>query len=279
VTTHFLGHGDAVRAAAFSSDGRHLATGSADGTARLWDLAALQDHAPHRGRWLAGGFLSAVVAFSPDGRRLAMPEPWKGAGRIHLWDLQTGHEVVCKGDAQAMMTSVTFSPDGRWLVAGSMDRLAHVWNAVTGEPGVVLRGHDRGVLDARFSPDSQRVVTTSEDGTVRVWEASSGRQTLLLRKGSLRSAAFSPDGEQVLTGTAGPQSNSMGNQGWIWDAQTGKERAAFGSPRSLSKVPMTWSSDGQRLLAPFHRTGTSATARRCAFFVCATPPQTARCAA
>jgi WD40 repeat protein len=253
VATHFVGHGDTVRAAAFSPDGRFLATGSADGTARLWDLTALQAAAPHRQRWLAGGFRNVAVVFSPDGRRLAMPEPWQGWGRIHIWDLQKGQELVCKGDVRTMVTSVAFSPDGRWLVAASMDRLARLWDAGTGEPGVVLRGHEGGVLDARFSPDGRRVVTTSDDGTVRVWEADTGRQVLLLRKegAALRSAAFSPDGRRLLAGTVGPQGNdSMGNRGWTWDAETGKEQAAFGSPQSVSKVPLTWAPDGRHVLAP-----------------------------
>jgi WD40 repeat protein len=253
VAANFVGHGDTVRAAAFSPDGRFLATGSADGTARLWDLAALQPTAPHRQRWLAGGFLNAAVAFSPDGRRLAMPEAWQGRGRVHIWDLQKGEKLVCKGDLAGMVADVAFSPDGRWLVAAAMDQCAHLWDAGTGESGAVLRGHEGGVYGARFSPDSRRVVTTSDDDTVRVWEVAGGRQTLVLRKegAALRSASFSPDGRRLLTGTEGPQKrDSMGNQGWTWDAETGKEQAAFGSRQSISKVPLAWSPDGRRVLAP-----------------------------
>jgi WD40 repeat protein len=250
---HFAGHGDTVRAAAFSPDGRFLATGSADGTARLWDVAAPQPAAPHRGRWLVGGFNRPTVAFSPDGRRLAMPEPWRGKSRILICDIQSGRELVCKGEDQVFVTSVAFSPDGRWLVAGAIDGVARLWDAGTGEPGAVLRGHASRVVDARFSPDSRRVVTTSEDSTVRVWEPDTGREVLVLRKerASLRSAFFSPDGRQLLTGTVGPgHSGSMGNQGWIWDAETGKELGTLGSRNSIAHLPLAWSPDGLLVLAP-----------------------------
>jgi WD40 repeat protein len=252
VATNFVGHGDTVRAAAFSPDGRFLATGSADGTARLWDLGALQTTAPHRGRWKVDG----PSAFSADGRRLAVtslenPRRPGWASHIHIWDLDMHRAVVCKGDGQFLVTSLAFSPDGRRLVAGCWDRHARWWDTITGEPGPVLHGHEDKVLDARFSPDSSRIVTTSRDGTVRVWDAASGRQTLLLRKGraSLRSASFNPDGRLLLAGTAGPEADPMGNQGWIWDAETGKERAAFGASDSIAHVPMAWSPDGRRVLA------------------------------
>jgi WD40 repeat protein len=255
LTAAFVGHEAGVRAAAFSPDGRLLATGSADGTARLWDVAALEPTAPHRQRWQAGGYLSPAAALSPDGRLLALAEPWQGRGRIHVWDLRTGRKVLCKGEAGGMMTSCAFSPDSRWLVAASMDRLARVWEAGTGEPGAVLRGHEAGVLDAHFSPDGRRLVTTSEDSTARVWDAATGRQVLLLRKDgvALRTAAFSPDGRRLLTGSGVVQGDSRGNGNWIWDAQTGQELVAFGTPTSIPHMPLIWGPDGRHVLVPFPR--------------------------
>ena len=115
------GHDDDVAAVAVSGDGKWLATGSADKTVRLWELAT--------GRLTASlvGHTDLVVAvtFSSDSRWLATGGADKTA---RLWDVATGKPLATlEGHTRHYVTSVAFSADGNWLATGSDDNTARLW--------------------------------------------------------------------------------------------------------------------------------------------------------
>ena len=114
------GHGEAVRAVAFSKNGAILASGSVDTTIRLWDVASQTCAAE-----LADSSHPVFcVAFSPDGATLA-----SGGldATVRLWDVAAGTCVTILTDHTGPVTSVAFSPDGSVLASGSHDKTVRLW--------------------------------------------------------------------------------------------------------------------------------------------------------
>ena len=72
--------------------------------------------------------------------------------------------------------SAAFSPDGKLVVTGSLDRTAKIWGAGTGSERHSLVGHSSSVLSAAFSPDGKLVVTGSRDNTAKIWDAGTGSE-------------------------------------------------------------------------------------------------------
>jgi WD40 repeat protein len=115
---------------------------------------------------------------SPDGRLVAFEEE-RGHRRfvIVVVDVATGEEVVVLdpsgygfNDQDGDLADVrTFSPDGRWLLAGT--RRVGVWDLDSGELLTTFAGHGGESNDALFHPDGTSVLTTGRDGGLWRWDA------------------------------------------------------------------------------------------------------------
>ena len=183
------GHTARVAAVAVAKDGR-IATGSYDGTVRLWDAARrfLRGFDAHAGK------VEAVV-FSSDGSRLVTAGSDK---LVRLWDLATATEIVMAKEHVGWAVAVAVSADGRWIASGGHDSQVLLWNAVDGKLRMKLAGHGDRVASVAFSPDNRRLASGGLDKTVKIWDLDSGLELLsLANPGAVSGLAFSADGQQL----------------------------------------------------------------------------------
>jgi WD40 repeat protein/serine/threonine protein kinase len=238
----FIGHRDPVLSVSWSPDGTRLATGSWDGTAKVWDAASGRELLTVRG---FGGQVFSV-AFSPDGKLAS--GSWDGTAKI--WDAAGGRGPLNFESHTGRVTCVSWSPDGKRLATASADDTARIWDAAGGGELLTLQGHTspvhpivwaNGVLSVSWSPDGKRLATGSGDGTAKVWDAAGGpaRLTLDARTLAVSSVSWSPDGKRLATG------------GWdgtakVWDAAGGQLLLTL-KGHTARVLAVSWSPDGKRL--------------------------------
>lgn len=149
--------------AAFSPDGRQIATATADGIVQFWDGES--------GRATHGAMkhLARVshLEFSPDGRRLVTASEDRTA---RLWNTGTGGAATEALLHTAPVLFARFSADGRKLVTATSGRVLRVWDAETGLPLTDPLPHPAAIRAACFSPDGQRLASACDDPYVRLWD-------------------------------------------------------------------------------------------------------------
>ncbi len=203
-------HPGAIQAAVFSPDGRFIAIGGDDFTARLRDARTGEPV----GEPLVHPAKVGAIAYSPDGRTILTG---CDDGYTRTWDGHTGKpgELVFRHEAPVL--AVAWSPDGQSIVTGSFDNTARLWKAKTGEPIGVPMKHGRLVSAVAYSTDGRTVVTASWDKTARLWDAATGTPIgrPLEHRDWVSSVAISPDGQTILTGCYDRTAR-------FWNLQTGR---------------------------------------------------------
>jgi WD40 repeat protein len=152
-----------IRSFGFSPDGKLLASGSRDRTARIWNARTgrLLHVLQHQGYVLD-------EQFSRDGRSLVTASQ---DGAAYVWDVASGQRELLLVGATGAINAAVFSPDGNRIATASDDLLARIYYGADGRLLAPLAGHGKAVTSVEFDPSGRTVVTGSSDGTARLWEA------------------------------------------------------------------------------------------------------------
>ena len=160
-------HSNRVVSLAFSPVGTHLASGSRDGTVRLWDWSNRRVVRSFSGD--GSGFRS--VAFSPDGRLLAAGNE---NGEVVFCDAGNNWSPDAKKTHSGAVSCVAFSPSDPILASASDDMTIRLWNSVERQVVRTLTGHSSYVARLAFSPNGQFLASSSSDKTIRLWSLPQG---------------------------------------------------------------------------------------------------------
>ncbi|NOY38459.1 MAG: WD40 repeat domain-containing protein [Chlorobi bacterium] len=219
-----------------------------------------------------------AVQFHPDGRRLLSASSDK---RCRIYDTETGR-VVITIPFDREVHAATFTPDGKYIVAGAGSYLKIY--TTNGEYYKTYKGHSTAIWSLETGPGGRYVVTGSYDKAFYLWDIIEGKkqQTFTGHVKSVLAVAFSPDGKTVASGSLDQtvrlwkinepsgmpvQGNHSGNivdlafspdgkllasasrdqQVILWDVATGRKVKSFAHPSEVFSV--TFSPDGTYLVS------------------------------
>ena len=111
------------------------------------------------------GKLLNALAFSPDGKRLAVA----CADHFLVCDAHTGKRLFRGRGHQSQVTALEFAPDGKFLVSTAREPEVRLWDQA-GKGRSVNPGHTAAVVSLAIAPDSKSVATGDANGTVLVWD-------------------------------------------------------------------------------------------------------------
>ncbi len=230
----------------FTSDGKKLVSGNYDKVIRIWNFEE------RKLIQKLGGVANVIynIALSPNGQSLAVTGTpgFGGGGFIQVLDLKRGN-VAKSFDANILGMDIRYSPDGKYMVAGTYNKGIGVWDVLTSQKIEAFERHDKATAFA-ISPDSKIMVCSNRDASYPDMTLYSFPEGEPIKTFGLPHNAniflFAPDGRSVYVGF------NSDDKTFRIDITTGKTMQTFrhageyNSVTGIRKLQLT--SDGTTLL-------------------------------
>lgn len=159
-----------------------------------------------------------------------------------IWSLDTGAKLQDLHYASKEVTSLVFSPDGRWLATAGQNSRIHMWQTTDWQEIRSFGEHDGTITSIAWSPDGRAIASAGRDRAVRIWDPHTGEciQNFLDLNDVVRCVTWSPDGKH-LAAADGPTVR-------LWETQTWRmQKQWHDQPDALHSL--AFSPDGRQIAA------------------------------
>jgi WD40 repeat protein len=251
-----------ILALAASPDGRRLAWAGNQGFIRMWDFE-VQGVAWERR--VNDTVTINALAFSPDGKILASAD---SAAEIDFWEVATGAPVRIIHPQIDSILTMAFSPDGGNLAYGGTTKGNEVNLFIrdldTGNfKGLSIKPLKNDVLSLAWSPDGKLLASAGRERVIRIWDVETTRELVKFESfdGPVKSLAFSPNGQTLVTG-ANDETLPFDKNILMWDMSV-----CINPPESAAQAAgiSSWEAPACKLQKPVAFTGQDADVTSVAF--------------
>ncbi len=232
----YSGHIYPVYTAAWSTDGRYIASGGSDTTVQIWNAINGDQLFVYRGHAASVG----TVAWSPNRQSPHIIASSSADRTIQLWDTSSKKLLLAYRDHVVEIRAMAWSPDGKYIASGDTKGNIHVWNVNDGKLLLTHASNTR-LWTLGWSPDGKRIASGGDSGIVEVWSTDNSK-VLVTYSGHakthfLKAVAWSSDGKWI----------ASGSDDWtvhVWNSVSGETRTIYSGHFEVINA-VAWSPDGR----------------------------------
>lgn len=233
------GHSDTILSITYSPDGRYIASGSRDGTVRLWCALTGKEIK----KFFGHKYGTVVSAFSTNGKFLfANPFSSNDGETSKIWDIETGKEVVVDG----LGCFLGYNESKSLCCFRGENSTVRIYDTLTGKIVSILRGHADFVDSVSYSPDD-KYVATSDGEAIRIWEIKTGREIKKLNTCTWVKG-FSLDGNYII-------GQYFDGDYMKWNLKTGKIMTAPSSDIEKFSYNICYASNKRNIISSDYKSG------------------------
>lgn len=139
------------------------------------------------------------------------------SGRVVVWDVVTGKQLMDLGDDYDTVLAADLRPDQAQVALGGPSRIVKIWSTKTGEIQHKIKKHTDWVMAIAFSPNSQMLATGDRNGGISIWDPDSAQEifTLASHKSAVTALSWRSDSKLLA-------SSSEDGTVKLWDMDSGK---------------------------------------------------------
>ena len=233
------GHTDTILSITYSPDGRYIASGSRDGTVRLWCALTGKEIK----KFFGHKYGTVVSAFFTNGKFLfANPFSSDDGETSKIWDIETGKEVVVDG----LGCFLGYNESKSLCCFRGENSTVRIYDTLTGKIVSILRGHADFVDSVSYSPDD-KYVATSDGEAIRIWEIKTGREIKKLNTCTWVKG-FSLDGNYII-------GQYFDGDYMKWNLKTGKIMTAPSSDIEKFSYNICYASNKRNIISRDYKSG------------------------